>query len=180
MWTKRQAEHELAQLKLVSHTEFNFTDPCTFPKLLFLGKVGVGVCYFMDKQRRRCRSIQDHFFVGGCATDTAVTEMMRSYGGKIRRQYHWVVQTVKGRMEGQGTRCFRKGSALDEVARQPSTCPPWKKPRTFWRTGKVSWWQTGTPEDSTEEVWKKGVGVGMGTGRRNKWSRQGRILAFGL
>ena len=28
-------------------------------------------------------------------------------------------------------------------------------PRTFWHVGKVSWWQTGAPQEGTEERWKR-------------------------
>ena len=36
-------------MKLVSHTEFNFADQCTFLNTFFLGNIWVGVWYFVDQ-----------------------------------------------------------------------------------------------------------------------------------
>ena len=87
---------------------------------------------------------QSHLCGGGCATYTAVTEMVRSLGGghadSTLEGIRWVVQNWREQTGKTRNRIRLEDTAVEESVLQQSTCPP--KPRASWQAGKVSWWKT--------------------------------------
>ena len=115
--------------------------------------------------------IQAHLFGGGCAPDTAVTEVAHRPGGdradSTVEDISRVVQHCRGQ-NGQSTGCFTKKGTNEEVcieevkdttvheeALEPTTCPAWTKARAFCQTGKDRSWQTGAQEGAHEERWNR-------------------------
>ena len=130
---------------------------------------------------------KDQLFGGGCAKETAITEMAQSLEGSHARR-HQACSRKLSRAEWQekvhnvsaryDERSF--GSRQGEGTWQPSVSLPWKKPKAFWNAGEESWWQTGVQEkEGNEEVWKRSRSW-KGAWHQKDGSRQEGTCAIGL
>ena len=116
-----------------------------------------------------------HQFDGGCATDTAVTEMIRSLRGdsvdntigdiirvvQISPWAEWIENV-------QDVSTVYKWRSLDRGSGSGGVPTHNVQPRAFCETGKVRWWQTGTHAEGNEERWN------YPGWQCNDWSRQER------